>query len=60
MDTRIINLFTDYYDRLTDGRYVEGCMGTSDPQEIMVLNASLASVYTINHLLKEEIKNETV
>lgn len=60
MNERILNTFIDYYDLFTAGKWVEGCIGISDAEEIKLLNASLASIHTIYKLLKEDIKNETV
>lgn len=54
MDYRILNVFTDYYDQLTDGQFVEGCIGVTDRQEIITLNACLALIYTINKIFKED------
>lgn len=54
MDYRILNLFIDYYDQLTVGQFVEGCIGVTDQEEIKLLNACLASIYTINKIFKED------
>ena len=54
MDTKILNIFTNYYDYLKDGHLVEGCLGITDSEEINTVNAAIAAVYTINKLLKED------
>lgn len=33
-DTRIMHIYTDFYDELTDSHLVEGCTGISDPNEL--------------------------
>ena len=55
-ESKIMNAFVDYYDELTDSHLTEGCTGISDPAEISVINAGIATVFTINKLLEEERK----
>ena len=57
MDSReynIMNSFIDYYDELVDSHLVEGSVGTSDSQEITIINAGMATALTIHKILKEE------
>lgn len=53
-ESRIMNLFYDYYDELVDSHLTEGCTGITDPQEIACVNSGIATVFTINKLLEED------
>ena len=53
-ESRIMNLFCDYYDELVDSHLTEGCTGISDPDELIVINAGIATAFTINKLLEED------
>ena len=53
-ECRIMNTFVDAYDDLTDSHLVEGCTGISNPEELHVIIAGIAAVFTINKLLEEE------
>lgn len=53
-DTRIFNIFTDYYDQLTDSHLTEGSIGCIDPEEIRIVNVGIATALTINKILKGE------
>ena len=59
-DNRIMNIFIDYYDEIASSHLVEGCTGSSDPNEVQIIAAGIAGTLTINKLLKEERHNETV
>lgn len=52
-DTRILNIFCDFHDELVDSHLVEGCMGITDPNELVNVNAGIATALTINKLLEE-------
>lgn len=54
-DTRIMHIYTDFYDELTNSHLVEGCTGISDPNELQVVIAGIASTLTINKILKEDM-----
>lgn len=53
-ESKIMNAFVDYYDELTDSHLTEGCTGVSDPGEVSVINAGIATALTINKLLEED------
>ena len=53
-ESRIMNLFCDYYDELVDSHLTEGCTGVADPNELNVINAGIATAFTINKLLEED------
>ena len=53
-ESRIMNVFIDYYDELTDSHLTEGCTGISDPEELSRINAGIATALTIKKLLEEE------
>lgn len=52
-ESRIMNAFIDYYDELSDSHLTEGCTGISDPEEISVITAGIATALTIKKLLEE-------
>lgn len=52
-ESRIFNLFCDYYDELLDSHLTEGCLGVTDQSQINTINAGIATVFTINKLLQE-------
>ncbi len=47
-------MFCDFHDELVDSRLAEGCMGITDPNELVNVNAGIATALTINKLLKEQ------
>jgi hypothetical protein len=53
-ESRIMNLFCDYYDELVDSHLVEGCTGILDPDELTVIEAAIAAIFTIKKLLEED------
>ena len=53
-DARVMNIFIDFYDEITDSHLVEGCTGIADPNELQIVIAGIASTLTINKLLKED------
>lgn len=53
-ESRIMNLFCDYYDELVDSHLVEGCTGILDPDELTVIEAAIATIFTIKKLLEED------
>lgn len=53
-ESRIMNLFIDYYDELKDSHLIEGCAGVADPGEVNLINVGIATAFTINKLLEEE------
>lgn len=53
-ESRIMNLFCDYYDELIDSHLVEGCTGILDPDKLTVIEAAIAAIFTINKLLEED------
>ncbi len=53
-DARVMNIFIDFYDEITDSHLVEGCTGIMDPIELQTVIAGIASTLTINKILKED------
>lgn len=53
-ETRIFNIFTDYYDQLTDSKITEGSIGCTEPEEVRIVNVGIAIALTINKILKGE------
>lgn len=53
-ESRIMNMFCDYYDELTDSHLTEGCTGILDSNELATVNAGIATAFTINKLLEED------
>lgn len=53
-ESRIMNLFCDYYDELKDSHLVEGCTGICDPEELAPVISGIATAFTINKLLEED------
>lgn len=53
-ESRIMNMFCDYYDELVDSHLTEGCTGIADPNELATVNTGIATVFTINKLLEED------
>lgn len=53
-ESRIMNMFCDYYDELVDSHLTEGCTGISDPNELATVNAGIATAFIINKLLEED------
>ena len=59
-ESRIMNLFCDYYDELKDSHLVEGCTGVLDPDELTPILVGIATTFTINKLLEEDKQYEAV
>lgn len=55
-DARIMNIFIDFYDELKDSHLIQGCTDITDPNEVQIVIAGIASTLTINKILKEETK----
>ncbi len=53
-ESRIFNLFCDYYDELMDSHLTEGCLGVTDQREVDAVNVGIATALTINKLLEED------
>lgn len=53
-ESKLFHTYIEYYNELINGHLIEGAAGVVDPTEIQSIAAGIATVFTVNKIIKED------